>query len=130
MSSHRQRPLTIDVHHHYFPPDLNKAKANEMAQWRAPPGTLPWSAERSISAMDAANIDIAILSVPAIPAMSTILERPTATRQCNIAMKNICIAYPNRFGFFAAAPYLHDVEGIYFIVNYIGGSQRLMNQGL
>ena len=123
MSSHRQRPLTIDVHHHYFPPDLNKAKANEMAQWRAPPGTLPWSAERSISTMDAANIDIAILSVPAIPAMSTILESPTTTRQCNIAMKSICIEYPNRFGFFAAVPYLHDVEGIYFIVNYTGGSQ-------
>lgn len=73
--------------------------------------------------MDAANIDIAVLSVPAISAMSAILQSPAATRQCNIAMKNICIEYPNRFGFFAAVPYLHDVEGIYLIVDYIGGSQ-------
>ncbi|KAF8351386.1 hypothetical protein F5887DRAFT_1069104 [Amanita rubescens] len=96
----------IDVHHHYFPPDLDKTKANELAQWRAPPGTLPWSIERSISAMDAANIDVAILSVPAIPTIST-----AAARQYNIAMRHMCLEHPNRFGFFAAVPSLHDVKG-------------------
>ena len=74
--------------------------------------------------MDAAKVDIAILSVPAIPAMSTILESPAATRQCNIAMKNICLEHSNRFGFFAAVPCLHDVEGIYCVENYNGGCSQ------
>ncbi|KAK2466271.1 hypothetical protein APHAL10511_001913 [Amanita phalloides] len=108
MSSRLKSSFSIDVHHHFFPPDLNKAKANEIAQWRAPPGTLPWSAEKSISAMDAAGIDVAILSVPVI---SAAMGSQTIIRQYNLAMRSICLEYPGRFGFFAMMPSLHDVEG-------------------
>src|SRR6266576_1704962 len=108
-----KHPFCIDVHHHYFPPDLNKAKTNELAQWRAPPGTLPWSIESSISAMDAANIDVAILSVPAIPTISA-----AAARQYNIAMRHMCLKHPNRFGFFAV-PCLHNVKGTSRIEDYV-----------
>lgn len=66
--------------------------------------------------MDAANIDVAILSVPAIPTIST-----AAARQYNIAMRHMCLEHPNRFGFFAAVPCLHNVKGTSRIENYIDG---------
>ncbi|KAF8621605.1 hypothetical protein AX15_007625 [Amanita polypyramis BW_CC] len=110
-SQHYRCSRVIDVHHHYFPPDLDKAKANEMAWWRAPSGTLPWSAENCISTMDSSGIDVAILSLPAVPTMSTGVGSHSMVRQHNLAMKSLCLEYPRRFGFFATLPCFHDVEG-------------------
>ena len=108
----RKHPCIIDVHHHYFPPDLDKGRANELACWRAPPGSLPWHADHSIDAMDAAGIDVAILSLPAIPtAICSNEENRAKARQRNLLMKSICLRYPDRFGFFATVPSLHDVKG-------------------
>jgi hypothetical protein len=56
----------IDVHHHFFTPDLDKAQSNSRLGWKTPDGSLPWSAKVSLNAMDAMNIDVAILSFPPI----------------------------------------------------------------
>ncbi|KAF8639945.1 hypothetical protein AX17_001195 [Amanita inopinata Kibby_2008] len=108
---HRHKTIRkIDVHHHFFPDSLDKARANDLAQWRTPPGTLPWCAKKSIAAMDASGVDVAILSMPAIPAGSVGSEDRGVTRQHNLSMKNLCIEYPGRFGFFAMLPLL-DIRG-------------------
>ncbi|KAF7355385.1 Amidohydrolase 2 [Mycena sanguinolenta] len=56
----------IDIHHHYFPANLDKAKLNEKLGWHTPAENLPWNEGISLDFMDAAAIDVAILSFPAI----------------------------------------------------------------
>lgn len=103
---------SIDVHHHFFPADINKEASNKMMEWRAPAGTLPWTPDVSLKAMDASDIDIAILSLPALHAGSVSEENRATTRERNILASRIARAHPGRFGFFASLPFLDDVEGL------------------
>ena len=80
--------------------------------WKSSPGTLPWSPEVSIQAMDAMNIDVAILSYPpGFPPGPPGEENRKAVRQLNLEAKAICERFPGRFGFFGVLPDLRDVEG-------------------
>ncbi|KAG6915014.1 hypothetical protein DXG01_013919 [Tephrocybe rancida] len=81
--------LCVDIHHHFFPTDLNKAVSNQKLGWKAPKGTLPWSPEVSIKAMDASGIDIAVLSLPALYMGSVCEENRAVARQRNITMASI-----------------------------------------
>lgn len=101
----------IDVHHHYFPPDLNKKQANEKLGWRTPEGSLPWSPEVSLRAMDAMDIDFAILSFPPISRGIIGQENRIMARKRNEFAAEICLAHPERFGFFATLPFLDDIDG-------------------
>jgi 6-methylsalicylate decarboxylase len=103
----------IDVHHHFFPTDLNKEKSNTDLGWKTPLEILPWTPEKSLQAMDAMNIDFAILSLPAISGGSISEENRVMARKRNEFAADVCSAYPNRFGFFATPPFLDDVEGVY-----------------
>ncbi|KIY49292.1 hypothetical protein FISHEDRAFT_41932 [Fistulina hepatica ATCC 64428] len=113
----------IDVHHHFFPDFLDKGKAAEDVGWRTPPQNLPWTPEKSIAFMDAAGIDVAILSFPAVPTGAK-AENRHATRSLNVQLRDICVAHPTRFGFFASLPVLDDVEGVLaeidFALDYLG----------
>ncbi|KAJ7507897.1 hypothetical protein B0H11DRAFT_1969189 [Mycena galericulata] len=108
----------IDVHHHFFPANLNKAKSNEGAGWRTPAENLPWSPQLSLEFMDASMIDVAILSFPAIAAGSVDQGNRDQARERNRAMADICAAHPRRFGFFATLPFLDDVEGVLTEIAY------------
>ncbi|PFH52794.1 hypothetical protein AMATHDRAFT_79490 [Amanita thiersii Skay4041] len=112
---------SIDVHHHFFPRDLDKVKANDLAFWRAPPGTLPWCAENSIRTMDAMNIDVAILSIPPIAICDNFVESRTIARRHNIALRDLSVEYPMRFGFFATLPFLQDIDGALKEIDYALG---------
>lgn len=101
----------IDVHHHYFPPDLEKEKSNADVGWRTPAENLPWSPEISLRAMDAMGVDVAVLSFPAISKGSISPENRAIARRRNEFASKICQEYPNRFGFFATLPFLDDIEG-------------------
>jgi len=101
----------IDVHHHFFPPDLDKRKLNQKNGWITPAGTMPWSPQVSLIAMDAADIDIAILSLPALSTGSVSEENRAAARNRNLFVSGIVQEHPTRFGFFATLPFLDDVEG-------------------
>ncbi|KAG5650589.1 hypothetical protein H0H81_011728 [Sphagnurus paluster] len=103
--------LCIDVHHHFFPVDLNKAKSNEEMGWKTPLGTTPWSPEVSLKAMDKSGTDIAILSVPALFMGSVSEDNRIITRERNLAMWTTVQAHPTRFRFFACLPFLDDIEG-------------------
>lgn len=103
----------IDVHHHFFPPDLQKAKAaaNTPLGWRTPLGHLQWSPELSLKAMDELGVDISILSLPAISHGTVGEENRKVTRDRNKFVHKVCGQHPTRFGFFASLPFLDDVEG-------------------
>ena len=101
----------IDVHHHYFPPDLNKKEANTKLGWRTPEENLPWTPELSLRAMDAMQIDFSILSFPPISSGCISEENRATARKRNEYAAKICGAYPDRFGFFATLPFMDDVHG-------------------
>ncbi|KAJ7180172.1 hypothetical protein C8R43DRAFT_391203 [Mycena crocata] len=105
------QPRKIDIHHHFFPPTLNKAKSNSNVGFRTPAANLPWTHELSLRFMDASSIDVAILSFPAISSGFVGQENREQTRHRNCAMADICRAHPARFGFFATLPFLDDIEG-------------------
>lgn len=103
--------MRIDVHHHFFPASLNKAKSNEDVGWITPPDNLPWSPEISVKSMDASSIDIAILSFPALSSGFVGDENRRVVRERNTFLAETCKGYPGRFGFFASLPFMDDVEG-------------------
>ncbi|KAF9008998.1 amidohydrolase 2 [Cyathus striatus] len=104
----------IDIHQHFFPDDLLESKkaANKGLGWRTPDGTLPWDPDVILKAMDAMKIDVAILSLPALAEGTVSFKSRHQARKWNTSMSQICNRYPGRFGFFAALPFLDDVEGV------------------
>jgi len=101
----------IDVHHHYFPHDLRKEQVNVKLGWKTPEGSLPWSPQVSLHAMDAMNVDVAMLSLPPLASGQVGEENRAAARKRNEYAAAICAEYPNRFSFFSCLPFLDDVEG-------------------
>jgi 6-methylsalicylate decarboxylase len=96
--------LTIDTHHHLLP-DFFFEATNEIEN---PVGGLKpqaWSPEISLSFMDEAKIDIAILSIstPGIQLLDRQKGRDLA-RRCNELSASLISKYPARFGAFAAIP--------------------------
>ncbi|KAJ7754235.1 hypothetical protein DFH07DRAFT_503553 [Mycena maculata] len=114
----QRAPCRIDVHHHFFPSSLDKAKSNEKVGWRTPAENLPWKPEISLRFMDASKIDVAILSFPPIAAGFVGQESRDLARGRNRGMADICAAHPGRFGFFATLPFLDDVEGALAEITY------------
>jgi predicted TIM-barrel fold metal-dependent hydrolase len=109
----RAQPATparrrIDLHHHLSPPAWRDAALQKMDLL---PVARDWTPERTIADMDAAGIDIAILSV-STPGMSFVQgeERRRLARACNEYAAELVQRYPWRFGAFATLP-LPDVEG-------------------
>ncbi|KAJ7094689.1 hypothetical protein B0H15DRAFT_135152 [Mycena belliarum] len=122
------QPRRIDVHHHFFPADLDKGKSNEQVGWRTPAENLPWTPELSLKFMDASSIDLAILSLPAIASGFIGPDNRTQARRRNRAMADICRAHPGRFGFFACLPFLDDIEGALAEIAY--AFDELMADGI
>ncbi|KAK1236495.1 hypothetical protein PQX77_000272 [Marasmius sp. AFHP31] len=108
----------IDVHHHFFPPTLNKAKSGQDVGFKTPAENLPWTPEISIRYMDASGVDIAILSFPAITSGAVGAENRRLARDRNHYVAEICRKYPGRFGFFATVPFLDDAEGVLEEIRY------------
>ncbi|CAK5275520.1 unnamed protein product [Mycena citricolor] len=106
------RSPRIDIHHHFFPSDLDKGvAAGQKVGWRTPSENLPWSPDVSLRYMNARSIDCAILSFPAISSGTIGQANRDEARQRNRAMADIRLHHPGRFGFFATLPYLYDIQG-------------------
>jgi len=104
----------IDVHHHPIPPFYLAENRDRIAGSRGGEITwawLDWTPERSLAAMDAHNVAIAILSLttPGLWFGDVEAARKTA-RRFNEYSTELIKKYPGRFGFFAAIP-LPDAEG-------------------
>jgi aminocarboxymuconate-semialdehyde decarboxylase len=95
--------MTIDTHHHMLPDFFWQATENA----HTPVGglaPLQWSEEASISFMDDAGIDVAVLSL-STPGVHT----GDLARRCNEFSAELVHARPDRFGGFACLP-LPDVD--------------------
>ncbi|KAF9485286.1 amidohydrolase 2 [Pholiota conissans] len=101
----------IDVHHHYFPLDLDKENSNVNVGFKTPAENLPWFPEISMRAMDTMHIDFSILSFPAISNGCVSQENRAITRGRNEFAADVCRRYPHKFGFFTTLPFLDDIEG-------------------
>ena len=101
--------LTIDTHHHLLP-DFFYEETNDV---HAPVGGLApmaWTKEKSLSFMDDAGIDIAVLSI-STPGVH-VGDGPKAeklARRCNEFLAEIIRERPDRFAGFACIP-LPDVD--------------------
>jgi predicted TIM-barrel fold metal-dependent hydrolase len=109
MTGNPDRSLTIDTHHHILPDFFWQATQNA----HAPVGGLAplrWSKETSISFMDEAGIDIAVvsLSTPGVYTGDSAKARALA-RRCNEFSAELVRSRPDRFGGFACLP-LPDVD--------------------
>jgi 6-methylsalicylate decarboxylase len=109
MAGNPNRPLTIDTHHHLLPEFFWQETENA----HAPVGglaPLPWSKEASISFMDDAGIDIAVVSVstPGVHTGDSAKARALA-RRCNEFSAELVLSRPDRFGGFACLP-VPDVD--------------------
>jgi len=101
--------VTIDTHHHMLPDFFwqETETSDEPVGGLAP---LPWSKEATLSFMDDADIDVAVLSV-STPGVHTgnAAKAQTLARRCNEFAAELVSARPNRFASFACLP-LPDVD--------------------
>src|SRR5258708_21373773 len=105
MTSNPDRPVTIDTHHHILPDFFWQETENA----HAPIGglaPLQWSKEASISFMDDAAIDIAVvsLSTRGVHTGDSAKARALA-RHCNEFSAELFRSRPDRFGGFACLPF-------------------------
>jgi predicted TIM-barrel fold metal-dependent hydrolase len=110
-------PFTIDVHHHFLP-DIFWQATNDA---HSPVGGIlppPWSKESTLSYMDEAGIDIAIISItaPGVHMGDDSAARDLA-RRVNELSAELIQERPDRFGGFAALP-LPDVDGALRALEY------------
>src|SRR5258708_15825424 len=109
MTGNPDRSFTIDTHHHIVPDFFWQATENT----HAPVGGLAplrWSKEASISFMDDAGIDVAVvsLSTPGVHTGDSAKARALA-RRSNEFSAELVRSRPDRFGGFACLP-LPDVD--------------------
>jgi predicted TIM-barrel fold metal-dependent hydrolase len=109
MTANPDRLLTIDTHHHILPDFFWQATENA----HAPVGGLAplrWSKEATISFLDDAGIDVAVvsLSTPGVHTGDSAKARALA-RRCNEFSAELVHERPDRFGGFACLP-LPDVD--------------------
>jgi predicted TIM-barrel fold metal-dependent hydrolase len=109
MKGNPDTSLAIDTHHHILPDFFWKATENA----NAPVGglaPLQWSEAASISFMDEAGIDVAVvsLSTPGVHTGDSTRARALA-RRCNEFSAELIRSRPDRFGGFACLP-LPDVD--------------------
>jgi predicted TIM-barrel fold metal-dependent hydrolase len=105
----KEASMTIDTHHHLLPDFF--WQETEIAD--APIGGLAplhWSRETSISFMDDAGIDVALvsLSTPGVHTGDNAKARALA-RRCNEFSAELVHGRPDRFGGFACLP-LPDID--------------------
>ena len=96
--------MTIDTHHHMLPDFFWQETDNA----HAPVGGLaphPWSVEASLSFMDDASIDVAVLSVSTPGVHTGDTARASAlARRCNEFAARLVQARPDRFASLACVP--------------------------
>ncbi len=117
-----QRRL-IDIHHHYFPPELQTA----MSAWQkkhnlspiGPPVTT-WTQEKALAEMDATGISTSILSLASMHGVwfgADPKSVPGLAHTCNDYAAKMSRDHPGRFGIFATLP-MPDVEASLREVKY------------
>ncbi|MFZ0812099.1 MAG: amidohydrolase family protein, partial [Bradyrhizobium sp.] len=102
------KPYRIDVHHHLSPPSYIQAVIeNHLGS----PPQIKWTPEKSLADMDAAGVQVSMLSVtqPGVNFTSGDTARKLC-RESNEYAAKLISDHPGRFGSFAMIP-LTDTEG-------------------
>ena len=107
-------PGRIDVHHHFFAPEYQRAWLDWEDRRRLPhfPTQLAWTPARTIEAMDEAGIATAILSLPSTPGVwfdGGAAQATRLARLCNDYAAGMMRDHKGRFGLFATLPML-DID--------------------
>jgi predicted TIM-barrel fold metal-dependent hydrolase len=109
------RTPVIDIHHHFFPPELLTLMSAWQAKYKQPPLAPPiagWTPEKTLASMDAAGVSTAILSVSSMRGVwfeAPPKRLPQLARICNDYAAGLVRDHPGRFGLFATLP-LPDVD--------------------
>ncbi|HLH95754.1 MAG TPA: amidohydrolase family protein [Xanthobacteraceae bacterium] len=100
------KPRRIDVHHHFVPPVHAEALARHKST------AAKWSVEASLSDMDKAGVDTAVVSIlnPGVWFGQIDEEARTLARACNEYAANLERDHKGKFRSFAVIP-LPDTEG-------------------
>ena len=99
-----RRPL-IDVHHHFYPPEFNKAVV--AFSGGQPPQTAKWTPAVTVAEMDRNAVATSMLSLWSIPGVWMGADAEGMRRYarlCNDYGAQMMRDYPGRFGLFAALP--------------------------
>jgi predicted TIM-barrel fold metal-dependent hydrolase len=96
----------IDTHHHFYPPDYQKAWLEWETARNIPhfPSQVAWSRSKAIEAMDQAGIRAAVLSIASTPGVWFGLDAEKASqmaRECNDYAADWMRERSGRFGLFA-----------------------------
>ncbi len=114
MPAHR-----IDVHHHYFPPEMIAAQTSARADGLSP-SVRAWSAGKSLEAMDQGGIATAFVSSSSGFELRQALDREAMqrlARTCNEFAARMAGDHKGRFGFFTFLP-LPDIDGTLREIEY------------
>lgn len=103
------KPHRIDVHHHFYPPDLRDAW--KKANIRNAPVVHRWTLEAALEQMDKGGVATAVISLPTgirLPNLSS-EDRLSWTKRINDYAGKVRADHPGRFGVFGFLP-MPDVD--------------------
>jgi predicted TIM-barrel fold metal-dependent hydrolase len=124
----------IDTHHHFFPPEYQRAWLDWEDQRRLPhfPTQVAWSVQKSLDEMDASGVRTAMLSVASTPGLWFDAGRATAERMarvCNDFAAGMVRDHPGRFGLFATLS-MADVDTTLREIDYVFDTLKADGVGL
>ena len=124
----------IDAHHHYYPPEYQKAWLAWESQRNIPhfPQQVGWSVQRAVADMDAAGVRTAILSIASTPGVWFDWPLPDVNRvvrECNDFAAAMVRDHPGRFGQFATLP-MTDVDSTLREIAYVFDTLKADGVGL
>lgn len=116
-------PDLIDTHHHFYPPEYQKAWLDWEDERKIPhfPQQVVWSVEKALADMDKAGVKTAILSLASTPGVwfdRGPAAAVTMARTCNEYGAKMVRDYPGRFGLFATLP-MTDVDATLREIAYV-----------
>ncbi|MDB5899060.1 MAG: hypothetical protein JWP41_2662 [Ramlibacter sp.] len=116
-------PDLIDTHHHFYPPEYQKAWLDWEDERKIPhfPQQVGWSVQTALADMDKAGVKTAILSLASTPGVW--FDRGPAAavsmaRACNGYGAKMVRDHPGRFGLFATLP-MTDVPATLREIAYV-----------
>jgi len=114
LASAQHKADLIDTHHHFYPPEYQKAWLSWEESRKLPhfPTQVAWTREKAIEEMDKAGIRTAILSLASTPGLWFDAGPEAAARMartCNEFGATMVQDFPGRFGLFATLSML-DID--------------------
>ena len=108
------KPVLIDTHHHFYPPDYQKAWLEWEDKRKIPhfQTQVAWTKAKGIEEMDRNGVRTSILSLASTPGLWFDLDAAAASKManaCNEYAAEMIRDYPGRFGLFATLSML-DID--------------------